>query len=252
MEIKSQILEPGTKYERQVSFYLKEVPWEKTREVYHAKLGPAVIWKMGDLEWWEHGDLRRIEHANGDYACYLNGKLHSDSGPAYVGDGRTEYHQHGLLHREDGPAIDSPNETAYYFKGKLHRLDGPASLTYRGNECPFVQSWWQHGELHRNPAEGPAYISADGRIEYYWNGVLHNPYGYASFIPYDRMEWWLNGKRHREDGPAMETTDLDGAPRQYYYLNNRFLSKTEWKVASRICRWKRKASQLLDKIRSFD
>ena len=36
--------------------------------------------------------------------------------------------------------------------------------------------------------------------------------------------WWLNGKRHREDGPAVECTNGDKA----WYLNGKELTKAEF------------------------
>ena len=34
----------------------------------------------------------------------------------------------------------------------------------------------------------------------------------------DRTEWWLNGKLHREDGPAVEYVKSD----KYWYLNGKY------------------------------
>jgi hypothetical protein len=39
-------------------------------------------------------------------------------------------------------------------------------------------------------------------------------------------EWFLNGKRHREDGPAVEYTD--GA--KYWYLNGTEYTEAKWKT----------------------
>ena len=37
--------------------------------------------------------------------------------------------------------------------------------------------------------------------------------------------WYLNDKRHREDGPAVEYADGS----KYWYLNGKELTKTEWR-----------------------
>ena len=38
--------------------------------------------------------------------------------------------------------------------------------------------------------------------------------------------WFLNGKRHREDGPAIEFADGN----KYWYLNNTKYTEAEWKA----------------------
>lgn len=39
-------------------------------------------------------------------------------------------------------------------------------------------------------------------------------------------EWWLNGKRHREDGPACEWADGD----KKWYLNGKEVTEEEHKI----------------------
>ena len=54
-------------------------------------------------------------------------------------------------------------------RGRLHRTDGPAVVP------EFATEYWQEGNLHRDPAEGPATTERweDGDFEQYWyNG--HN------------------------------------------------------------------------------
>jgi hypothetical protein len=60
-------------------------------------------------------------------------------------------------------------------------------------------------------------IYSDGRQEWYLNGKLHREDGPAIIHPDGTQEWWLNGKLHREDGPAV--IDPDGT--QYWYLNGK-------------------------------
>jgi len=51
-------------------------------------------------------------------------------------------------------------------------------------------------------------VLEDGTIEY--NNILgkrHREDGPAVECENDNKEWWLNGKRHREDGPAVEEED---------------------------------------------
>jgi len=49
------------------------------------------------------------------------------------------------------------------------------------------------------------------------NGKRHREDGPALEYPDGHKEWWLNGKRHREDGPAIEYPD--GA--KVWYLNGK-------------------------------
>ena len=44
----------------------------------------------------------------------------------------------------------------------------------------------------------------DGSKEWYLNGRLHREDGPANEWPDGSKHWYLNGKRHREDGPAVE------------------------------------------------
>ena len=62
------------------------------------------------------------------------------------------------------------------------------------------------------------------------NGKLHREDGPACEYAHGRKEWWLNGQRHREDGPAIEDTDgyrewfLDGVK----YSEEEFEEKTRY------------------------
>ena len=60
-------------------------------------------------------------------------------------------------------------------------------------------------------------IYPDGTKEWYLNGKRHREDGPAVERPSGDKEWWLNGKRHREDGPAIEWANGD----KYWYLNDK-------------------------------
>ena len=55
----------------------------------------------------------------------------------------------------------------------------------------------------------------DGRKEWWLNGKRHREDGPAVERPDGTKVWYLNGKLHREDGPAYESPD--GA--KYWWLN---------------------------------
>lgn len=60
-------------------------------------------------------------------------------------------------------------------------------------------------------------ILAENRtVEYYQNGKLHREDGPAREFRDGRKEWWWNGKLHRVDGPAIETAD-DSYQAWYYH-----------------------------------
>jgi len=50
-------------------------------------------------------------------------------------------------------------------------------------------------------------VYADGHRRWLLNGKLHREDGPAEEYSNGYKAWWLNGKRHREDGPAREYRD---------------------------------------------
>lgn len=50
-------------------------------------------------------------------------------------------------------------------------------------------------------------IDKDGNKEWSLNGRLHREDGPAIETEGGHKEWWRNGKRHREDGPAVEDAE---------------------------------------------
>jgi hypothetical protein len=55
------------------------------------------------------------------------------------------------------------------------------------------------------------------RTEWFINGKRHREDGPAVEWNNGNKEWFLNGKRHREDGPAVEFADGS----KYWYLNGK-------------------------------
>jgi hypothetical protein len=60
-------------------------------------------------------------------------------------------------------------------------------------------------------------ISPDGTREWFLNGERHRQDGPAVEFPDGYRAWWLNGERHRQDGPAIEFPDGYRA----WYLNGK-------------------------------
>ena len=82
------------------------------------------------------------------------------------------------------------------------------------NSCRMTV--WDRGfkELHPEPVNERE-MDLDGTQCYYLNGKLHREDGPALAIPYVKKAWYLNGKLHRIDGPAEE---WDWGTK-YWYLN---------------------------------
>jgi hypothetical protein len=140
---------------------------------------------------WREGLTLKILDFSGSYEFYnKDGQLHCESGPAQVitdGKGhRTElYCRNGRGHREDGPAtilIESHRVTL-----EIYALNG------------------KQGRIDNKPgAAQPSYITynADGSGRSY--------------------HYFVNGKRHRTDGPAVIAFDRDGsAYRIAFYIDGK-------------------------------
>jgi len=60
-------------------------------------------------------------------------------------------------------------------------------------------------------------VYENGDKHWYLNGKRHREDGPAIEYSNNHKEWWINGKRHREDGPAIEY--VDGT--RHWYLNSK-------------------------------
>ena len=68
-------------------------------------------------------------------------------------------------------------------------------------------------------------VYANGYKYWYLNGKLHREDGPAIEYASGSKFWWLNGKRHREDGPAIEYAGGN----KYWYLNGDYVTEEEHK-----------------------
>jgi hypothetical protein len=68
-------------------------------------------------------------------------------------------------------------------------------------------------------------VSFDGSKYWYLNGKLHREDGPAVERPNGTKRWYLNDQRHREDGPAVEF--YDGT--KFWYLNGELLTEEDHK-----------------------
>ena len=67
-----------------------------------------------------------------------------------------------------------------------------------------------------NKPECKTYTHTDGTKDWYLDGKLHREDGPAVEYANGDKEWYLDGKIHREDGPAVEWSDGYKA----WYLND--------------------------------
>ena len=68
-------------------------------------------------------------------------------------------------------------------------------------------------------------VYANGDRLWYLNGKRHREDGPACEWADGSKEWYLNGKRHREDGAACELSVGD----KYWYLNGEAVTEEEYK-----------------------
>jgi hypothetical protein len=133
----------------------------------------VIVWPNGDKMWFHHDKLHRddgpaIERASGCRVWYRHGERHREDGPAVErASGDKMWFQHGVFYREDGRCVIKTADgwKAWVTADKLfHRAGGPAVINSVGD-----RGWFYHGKLHR--LDGPAKESADGRREWYVDGI---------------------------------------------------------------------------------
>lgn len=64
-------------------------------------------------------------------------------------------------------------------------------------------------------------VADKDKILYYLNGKLHREDGPATEFANGDKEWYINGKLHREDGPAIEYNNGDKS----WYINGKRINR---------------------------
>jgi len=73
------------------------------------------------------------------------------------------------------------------------------------------------------------YINIHGDVEWRVNGKLHRVDGPAQiFANRNYKAWWLNGERHRTDGPAIVTTIMSHLIELWFLNDNELYNVNEW------------------------
>ena len=74
-------------------------------------------------------------------------------------------------------------------------------------------------------------VTVDAKGTYWRNeaGKDHRLEGPAHEYKNGMVSFWVNGERHREEGPSRYTVDKDGRiTGECYFLHNRMMLKAEW------------------------
>ena len=255
---------------RDVCLYLKEfVPnsacSDPAKEYLSTLKGYSLtIGQSGTKTWWLNGELHRedgaaIENLDGYNSWYLNGKQHRENGPARTWpDGRQEWWLNGKHHRENGPARTWPDGSQEWWLNdqvteqkamgtdKIQQLllDQPDDLLdqlYKNKSslkpihlavaaekqmrdvCLYIKRFVPNSACsdpakeYLTTSNGYSLTIGQSGTKIWWlNGKRHREDGPAYNVNGNKS-WWLNGKRHREGGPAFE--DANGI--KEWWLNGK-------------------------------
>jgi hypothetical protein len=128
-------------------------------------------------------------------------------------DGRKEWLVKGELHREDGPAIEYfDGSRQWWVNGKCHRLDGPACEWMDGEKQWYIDDKeYTKNKFNKHPLvvehkekmlekESIKIVRYEDIKDFStFTGICEDVNKIKS--------WYVDGKRHREDGPAIEWHD---------------------------------------------
>jgi hypothetical protein len=121
--------------------------------------------------------------------------------------GTKSWFKDGLYHREDGPACEYSNGIKCWYKnGKRHRLDGPAVEWVNGEKQWYLEGqffsekvWKEKVEKLKESKVETLKVKSTSEVPKNFTGIVEYPNGDKS--------WYKEGRRHREDGPAIEYQD---------------------------------------------
>ena len=89
------------------------------------------------------------------------------------------------------------------------------------------------------------HVYDSGNKYWYLNGERHREDGPAVEYASGTKHWYLNDKCHREDGPAIEYADGD----KHWYLNGKYLTQEEFNVKMNV---KNKPQDCSDRVIEVD
>lgn len=192
----------------------------------------------GSKAWFLPGQTHRVHHrdgdkpalitANGDQVYMQHGKLHRERGPAFIGaDGKQEYYIHGELVsgekaaaaaavKNASPPRPPPGDVRVTFEHGTEVFNYPnGSKGFLHHDSIGQRNFFDRQGNKPNYAIMKKYIQPNGDILHLENAVRHRQGDLPAVIGADgSKEWWLNGARHRERGPAVITANGE----EFYYL----------------------------------
>lgn len=77
----------------------------------------------------------------------------------------------------------------------------------------------------------PIVTTFHNRVKHTLNGKMHREDGPAVEFHNGELQWWINGKLHREDGPAI----IKANGRAEWYWKGRKVSLDDWIIAMSKC-----------------
>lgn len=142
-----------------------------------------------------------------------------DDRPATITDTEITWQKHGKLHRRIAPARITADTAEWWVEGEKYPdrqmsagtivTPDRSGSTFQVRYSAFVETWTCGGELHRygNPAQ-----------------IMYTPEG----IPYCKF-WYVEGKLHRVDGPAVEGPEGPG----FFLAGMEYTEKEYWEKVTR-------------------
>ena len=79
----------------------------------------------------------------------------------------------------------------------------------------IIKEELEYSGVGRTKWQPEKHVSPGGVESWYLNGKRHNPNGPALVYPDGHEQWYLDDELHREDGPAI--SDPDGTQQWYLY-----------------------------------
>lgn len=144
-------------------------------------------------------------------AWYQDGKLHRTGQPASISPNKSVWYENGQLHRTGGPAIETTDGGEWYEYGLRHRSNDEPAIDY-----PKHKQWFVDGKPYRANGE---YTEIKKGVKYWQNSrrCIHRDGAPAVIYPRGKEEWYQDGVRHREDGPAVDY----GSRSRWYWKGNK-------------------------------
>lgn len=185
----------------------------------------------------EKGLTKTVNKYGAIYFYNKNGNLHNPAGPARIYTNGNEYwYKDGLLHREDGPAITYQyagiKVKRFFIENKEVKESDLACNKILSSKADKKSDKSDPLSIPYSPGTNKSVVERDKSTTIYVKnpeGQLHNEAGPALVMttPLGTFSgWYINGKKHREDGPG--TQYISTEKQSYsYFLNDKQVAKSD-------------------------